>query len=129
MVSAPTTAEAVLGEALVIEVVTGGSSLALSFVWKKDGVRLSNSGRIQGASTSSLTISNVTLNDIGLYECIPSNQDGSFNSSMTQVNIRSKLAIDSEMHDCTACNLHFVSPQSKYHLTSPHQQQFNSCQP
>ena len=90
MVSAPTVAEAGLGEVLVIEVVTGGSSLALSFVWKKDGVRLSDSDRIQGASTSSLSISEVTLGDIGLYECIPSNQDGSFNSSVTQVNIRSK---------------------------------------
>ena len=90
MVSAPTAAEAVLGEALVIEVVAGGSSSSLRFVWKKDGVTLSDSGRIQGASTSSLSISEVTLADIGLYQCIPSNEDGSFNSSVTQVNIRSK---------------------------------------
>ena len=112
MVSAPTAAEAVLGEALVIEVVTGGSSSALSFVWKKDGLRLSDSDRIQGASTSSLSISEVTLSHIGLYECIPSNQDGSFNSSVTQVNIRSKSAIDSEVHDSTACNLHILHSPS-----------------
>ena len=96
VVSAPTAAEAVLGEALVIEVVTGGSSSALRFVWKKDGVILSDSDRIQGASSSSLSISEVTLSDIGLYEFIPSNEDGSFNSSVTQVNIRSKLAVESE---------------------------------
>ena len=90
MVSAPTAAEAVLGEALVIEVVAGGSSSSLSFVWKKDGVTLSDSARIQGASTSSLSISEVTLADIGLYQCIPSNENGTFNSSLTQVNIRSK---------------------------------------
>ena len=99
MVSAPTTAEAVLGDTLVIEVVTGGSSSALSFVWKKDGVTLSDSDRIQGASTSSISISEVTLSDIGLYECIPSNENGTFNSSVTQVNIRSKSAIDNEVHD------------------------------
>ena len=97
VVSAPTTAEAVLGETLVIEVVTGGSSSVLSFVWKKDGVRFSDSDRIQGAGTSSLHISAVALGDIGLYECIPSNQNGSFNSSLTQVNIRSKPAV----HACT----------------------------
>ena len=94
MVSAPTVVEAVLGDALVIEVVTGGSSSALSFVWKKDGVRISDSDRIQGAGTSSLRISAIALGDIGLYECIPSNQNDSFNSSMTQVNIRSKPAMN-----------------------------------
>ena len=100
VVSAPTTAEAVLGETLVIEVVTGGSSSVLSFVWKKDGVRLYDSDRIQGASTSSLSISGVILSDIGLYEFIPSNENGSFNSSMSQVNIRSKLAIETENICC-----------------------------
>ena len=98
VVGAPTAAEAVLGEALVITVVTGGSSSELSFVWKKDGVTLFDSDTIQGASTSSLSISPVTLGDIGWYECIPSNEDGTFNSSLTQVNIRSKSAIDSEVH-------------------------------
>ena len=98
MVGAPTAAEAVLGEALVIAVVTGGSSSELSFVWKKDGVRLFDSETIQGASTSSLSIRPLTLGDIGWYECIPSNENGTFNSSLTQVNIRSKSAIDSEVH-------------------------------
>ena len=94
VVSAPTVVEAVLGKALVIEVVTGGSSSALSFVWKKDGVRFTDSDRIQGAGTSSLLISAITLGDIGLYECIPSNQNDTFNSSMTQVNIRSKFTMN-----------------------------------
>ena len=100
MVSAPTVVEAGLGEALVIEVVTGESSSALSFVWKKDGVRISDSDGIQGSGTSSLHISAIALGDIGLYECIPSNQNGSFNSSLTQVNIRSKRAVDTCTCSC-----------------------------
>ena len=94
VVSAPTVVEPMLYETLVIEVVTGGSSSTLSFVWKKDGVRLTDSDRIQGVGISSLSISAVALGDIGLYECIPSNQNGSFNSSITQVNIRSKPAVN-----------------------------------
>ena len=90
MVGAPTAAEAVLGKALVIEVVTGGSSSALSFVWKKDGLRLFDSNRIQGASTSSLSISQVIVDDIGIYECFPSNANGTLNSSSTILNIRCK---------------------------------------
>ena len=111
VVSAPTVVEAVLGEALVIEVVTGGSSSTLSFVWKKDGVRLTDSDRIQGTGTSSLRISAVTLGDIGLYESIPSNQNGSFNSSTTQINIISKLVMNACRHTFTCMS---ISPrQSK----------------
>ena len=117
MVGAPTAAEAVLGDDLVIVVVTGGSSSELSFVWKKDGVRLLDSDRIQGTSTSLLSISPVTEGDIGWYECIPSNEHGSFNSSVTQVNIRSKSVIDNEVQASFHCLQSPFPPQSESNLT------------
>ena len=56
-----------------------------TYVWKKDGIV------IRGASSSYLNIDEVNLQDVGHYECIPSNSFGSHNSSETTINIQSEL--------------------------------------
>ncbi len=40
-----------------------------SYQWKKDGVSLSDNGRISGSGTNTLTISNLTMSDNGSYIC------------------------------------------------------------
>ncbi|MGY6560566.1 MAG: LamG-like jellyroll fold domain-containing protein [Luteibaculaceae bacterium] len=41
-----------------------------TFQWKKGGVDLINGGNISGATTSSLTINNITAADLGNYTCV-----------------------------------------------------------
>lgn len=45
----------------------------LSFQWKKDGIDLTNNGRIRGARTASLNIANVQAEDLGSYTVVASN--------------------------------------------------------
>ena len=108
VISFPEIIEAAQGKSVNISITGGAVPPITKIVWKKDGSTLSNSERIQGANTFTLRINEANLYDIGLYQCIPSNEDGSFNSSVTQVNIRSKWASDGEQHDSNACNLHFL---------------------
>ena len=48
----------------------------LSYQWQKDGVSLTDGGRIKGASTSTLSITAVQKSDEGGYACVVSNNDG-----------------------------------------------------
>ena len=43
--------------------------------------------------TQSLVIANISLTDIGKYECIPSNDEGTYNTSVIQLDIRSEYGI------------------------------------
>jgi hypothetical protein len=51
--------------------VTGTGSGNLVFLWKKNGVTITNAvGRISGANTASLTLSNITISDADNYTCV-----------------------------------------------------------
>ncbi len=50
---------------------TGGTEL--KYQWRKDGVELSDNGRIAGSQTSRVSISNVSINDIGFYDVVLTN--------------------------------------------------------
>jgi hypothetical protein len=60
----------------------GAGRPPLTYEWKKNGVTL------DGQTSSTLTLTNITTSDIGQYECIPSNIDGNHNSSIIQLLIR-----------------------------------------
>lgn len=49
---------------------------ALSYVWQKDGVSLTNGDRISGADKDTLNLTNVDARDGGVYSCIISNAAG-----------------------------------------------------
>jgi hypothetical protein len=46
---------------------TNPSSLNFTYEWSKNGIKLSNGGKISGANTTTLNISNCTQNDTGAY--------------------------------------------------------------
>ncbi len=56
--------------------VTTVSPLAFNYQWRRDGVLLSNSARITGATSAALTISNVQAADLGAYTVTASNTLG-----------------------------------------------------
>ena len=69
------------GSDVTLEITAVGDPGDITFVWKKDGVI------IPGETSNILTLSDVSGDDIGKYECIPSNSVGSHNSSIIQVDV------------------------------------------
>ena len=61
--------------------VGASGSAPLTYIWKKDGVVLTNNTRISGANTNYLTIQNISGTDVGNYSVIVSNVAGFFDSS------------------------------------------------
>ena len=58
-----------IGENVTFSITASGTG-NLSYTWKKDGVALSNiPGRISGATTASLTLTNIISGDAAIYTC------------------------------------------------------------
>ncbi len=64
------------GKTAKFTVVAGGNS-SVSYQWRKDDVDLGNGGRINGANSATLTISNVSVADMAFYSVVLT---GPFNS-------------------------------------------------
>lgn len=64
------------GATVQFNVAATGSG-ALSYQWRKEGVNLSNGGKISGATTATLTISNVQQTEVGNYNVIVTDTKGS----------------------------------------------------
>jgi hypothetical protein len=56
------------GETAVFSVRAGGP--VSSYQWRRNGVNLSDGGRISGSATATLTITHVRLSDEGAYDCV-----------------------------------------------------------
>ena len=68
----------------------GGATIT-SYQWVKNGVALSNGGRVAGANQPTLSISNVMPQDQGLYQCNVTNVDG-----VTSLSISSSFVVSGE---------------------------------
>lgn len=71
----PTNRAALYGDVTTFAAAVSGIP-QLFYEWRKDGVRLADGGRVSGAQTSALTITNVQFEDIGNYQLVVSNAFG-----------------------------------------------------
>ena len=64
-------------------------ALVAGYQWVKDGMVLTDGGRVTGTTQSTLSIASVTLLDQGMYQCSATNVDGvsSGLSNVVQVTI------------------------------------------
>ena len=69
------------GTTITLDITASGIPDDITYVWKKNGVI------IPGETSNTLVLNNVSGDDIGQYECIPTNSEGSHNSSIIQVDI------------------------------------------
>ena len=69
------------GSDVTLEITASGDPDDITYVWKKNGVI------IPGQTSNTLTLIDVSVDDIGQYECIPSNSLGSHNSSIIQLDV------------------------------------------
>ena len=72
------------GSNITLTVAASSDPDDIMYVWKKNGVI------IPGETSNTLILNDVSGDDIGQYECTPSNSVGSHNSSIIQVDIKCK---------------------------------------
>jgi len=73
--------------------VAAGGAWPLSYQWFKDGVNLNDGGKISGAKTKTLTLSNVLGSDAGQYGTVVSNVYGSVTSVVATLNVQDPFII------------------------------------
>jgi len=81
--SQPINKNALPGATATFSVVVTGSGL--SYQWFKNGVALSNGGKVSGATSASLTLTNVQLVDEASYTVVATNSFGSATSDPAQL--------------------------------------------
>ena len=64
--------------------MASGDPDVINFQWTR------NNETLPGVVDSNYVISNLSLDDVGEYTCIPSNSEGTLNTSTIQVDIRSE---------------------------------------
>ena len=64
-----------------------GGTPPLTYQWQYNGANLANGGKISGANTASLAVSNVAPADMGNYRLIISNSAGSVTSSVVALTV------------------------------------------
>ena len=67
--------------------VTATGTAPLSYQWQKDGVNLTDGGRITGATTATLTITGVMESDEGGYRCVVTNSAGTATSNTAMLTV------------------------------------------
>jgi hypothetical protein len=71
---------------VTFHVVAAGSP-APTLQWQKDGVNLTNGGRISGATSDALTLTNLLSSDAGSYVAIATNSGGSVTSNAATLTV------------------------------------------
>ena len=79
------------GSDITLTVTASGDPSGITYIWKKNGVI------IPGETSNTLSLNDVSGDDIGQYECIPSNSVGSHNSSIIQVDVNCEFYVQIAM--------------------------------
>ncbi|HWH71454.1 MAG TPA: immunoglobulin domain-containing protein, partial [Candidatus Sulfotelmatobacter sp.] len=77
----PTDQTKVVGQTATFTVVASGKS-TLTYKWQKYGQDLSNGGRISGATSPTLTIANLTVDDMAYYTVVVTDNAGSLSQGV-----------------------------------------------
>ncbi len=86
----PSTQNVCAGSSASFSVSATGSGL--SYQWKKDGVDITDSGNISGATGATLHIAPATLADSAAYHCVVTGVCGTANSDIAGLTIKPSLA-------------------------------------
>src|SRR5690606_34698857 len=86
IVEAPTAQSVIENDLIVLSVSASGSG-TLTYQWYKDDVALSNAGRISGAKSPSLKISEAELGDAGSYKVVVTNNISSVTTTPVTVSV------------------------------------------
>lgn len=82
----PSSQTATVGDSVTFRVVAAGSPTP-TLQWQKDGANLANGGRISGATSDTLTLTNLTSSDAGSYTAVATNSGGSVTSNAATLTV------------------------------------------
>lgn len=99
----PVSQSAMTGQAAFFSFVVSAYPKA-TYQWKKNGVNLTNTGNIQGANSTTLTVSNASSSDIGTYSVVATNVTGTTISDEVTLTIDGSPAITSQPSSLTVVN-------------------------
>ncbi|MEK6702599.1 MAG: M12 family metallopeptidase, partial [Planctomycetota bacterium] len=80
----PTNVVANAGAAVSFSSIASGSP-APTYRWRRNGLTLSDDGRIVGSTTQTLTINAMVTGDAALYDCVATNSCGSATSDLAEL--------------------------------------------
>ncbi len=92
---------AVGGTAVFAVAATGDAPLA--YQWQKNGANLANGGHYSGATTATLTVSNVDVNDVASYRCVVNNAYGTAVSNAADLTLTGQPTITQHPTPQNAC--------------------------
>jgi gliding motility-associated-like protein len=98
----PTAKTRCVESAVSFAVSASGSNL--TYQWRREGVPLSDNGRIVGANQATLAINSVTLSDYGHYTCVVSGTCGPVTSTGALLTVVDSIRISSEPISDTLCS-------------------------
>jgi hypothetical protein len=99
--SQPAHASICAGNNTSLSVTASGSGI--SYVWKKDGVTLTDGGVYSGTTTSTLTITGATTANTGAYVCDLTGSCGVLSSNTATISVGANTAITSQPTSASAC--------------------------
>ena len=76
----------------------------LTYQWKKDGVAISDNGRISATNTNSLSITGVILSDIGTYTCDAIGSCTTVTSDGAVLTVKNPVLITDQPDNLSVCN-------------------------
>jgi hypothetical protein len=85
--TSPSSTSAVVGDTVSFNVVATGTA-PLTYVWRKGGTPLQDGGIVSGSGTATLTLTGVTLDSAGSYDCVVSNSASSATSAAATLGVK-----------------------------------------
>jgi hypothetical protein len=104
----PTSQSVCAGQTVNFSVAASGSSL--TYVWRRGSTIITNGGKFSGATTATLTITNVAAGEEGAYTCTISNPCGAdLITTAAQLTVGAVASITAKSADVTTCTDQVVS--------------------
>ena len=98
----PQSQTAGLGSTVTFTTTVVNAAPGYSVRWRKNGVNLSNGGRVSGAFTTTLQLSGLVAGDAGQYDCITSSDCGAVTSQAATLTVVDCLAVSITQHPAPA---------------------------
>jgi len=92
----------VLNEGQTAIFAVDGNGDAVSFQWQKDGIDLMDGGNISGATTGTLTITNVSLSDAGDYQLLVEGECNNISSDEVTLDV----IVSAAMYDISSFGIY-----------------------
>src|SRR5262249_23077543 len=87
MITQPVSGGVYRGGTAILSPRVRGDTNNLTYQWQKNGVALSDGGKVSGSSTASLTITKVGSSDAASYTLVVTNAFGSVTSSVAALSV------------------------------------------